>query len=841
MAISDVSPKISYVSDGVISQYNYPFRILEENDLIVFVDDVEQSSGFTITGVNQANGGTVNFTIAPQVGSTIILQRFVTKDRSIEYTIGGKMDAETFNYDFDRTVMMIQDERQNVEDKIVLATSEKDAAIAAQLLAEQAATNASTSESNASTSESNALTSEANALTSANNASTSEANAATSEINSLNYSNKAHLWAEELEDVEVETGKYSAFHWATKAQQSVTIAGVSSVNTRTGDVVLTASDVGLGNVDNTADLDKPISTDTINYVDTQDSLKVSKSGDTMSGELWLTYGSSPAIVLKPTLSGGSPQIRMKDSNGATRGYFYVADSDGSVNLRRDDASSNILTIVTLSDDGNLDVSGSAPTAASHLTRKDYVDTQIANNISNYTITKADFSFDGFCYIVDGSLYVAHGSGASWANYYLNLATASNSSPFIGASQFGTKVSIPGDPTIVDVVMIGRNILALTDTGVLWGWGYNTYGELGKGTTTPVWLPSQLLVGVEKIFNLNQSYGANNPNCFIRKTDGTIWATGYNGYGELGIGSATGTITTWTQVTGIPAGSEIYGSNNYKSVVFALAPDKKTLYGWGYNGTGALGDGTTVNKTAPVDLTSYWNPSAFTITHIQSVGSYYGTAEGNYQSTSIAMNDGTTYKVLSAGYNAQGQLGNGTTTNSSSPVESFSSTTLIRDFKIEANMAVAALLLDNNELWKWGYNGYGNVGNGTTTNTLSPTLIDSNVSDLLSTPIRKHTYGVTYQSFIRKTDGYIYSVGYNTYGECGTILATDPITSYTKVSIKNPSEVIAIGYVAYGQAGVRVAYSAKQIQVCGYNGNNLITNNSTKNMFVFADINVKGKV
>jgi len=75
MAISDVSPKISYVSDGVISQYNYPFRILEENDLIVFVDDVEQSSGFTITGVNQANGGTVNFTIAPQVGSTIILQR----------------------------------------------------------------------------------------------------------------------------------------------------------------------------------------------------------------------------------------------------------------------------------------------------------------------------------------------------------------------------------------------------------------------------------------------------------------------------------------------------------------------------------------------------------------------------------------------------------------------------------------------------------------------------------------------------------------------------------------------------------------------------------------------
>lgn len=77
--------------------------------------------------------------------------------------------------------------------------------------------NAATSEANALASKNAAATSETNALASENAADLSETNAATSESNALASENKAEDWAQEAEDIEVEPGLYSAFHWATKA------------------------------------------------------------------------------------------------------------------------------------------------------------------------------------------------------------------------------------------------------------------------------------------------------------------------------------------------------------------------------------------------------------------------------------------------------------------------------------------------------------------------------------------------------------------------------------------------------------------------------------------------
>jgi flagellar biosynthesis GTPase FlhF len=92
------------------------------------------------------------------------------------------------------------------------ATSAANAA-ASETNAAESAQNAATSEANAKTSELNAATSETNALESASNAYTSEMNAAASE-------DKAAKWAQEDENVEVEPGKYSAYHWALKAQHA---------------------------------------------------------------------------------------------------------------------------------------------------------------------------------------------------------------------------------------------------------------------------------------------------------------------------------------------------------------------------------------------------------------------------------------------------------------------------------------------------------------------------------------------------------------------------------------------------------------------------------------------
>jgi hypothetical protein len=94
------------------------------------------------------------------------------------------------------------------------------AAEAAQSAAATSETNAAASATNAATSETNAATSETNAATSATNAAASATNAATSETNALASENKAHKWAENPENLEVEDGKYSALHHATKAAMS---------------------------------------------------------------------------------------------------------------------------------------------------------------------------------------------------------------------------------------------------------------------------------------------------------------------------------------------------------------------------------------------------------------------------------------------------------------------------------------------------------------------------------------------------------------------------------------------------------------------------------------------
>jgi hypothetical protein len=91
------------------------------------------------------------------------------------------------------------------------------AALASQNAAALSESNAATSETNAATSASNALTSEGNAATSESNAATSASNASTSETNAAASEAKAELWANEAEDVEVEPGLFSAYHYSRKA------------------------------------------------------------------------------------------------------------------------------------------------------------------------------------------------------------------------------------------------------------------------------------------------------------------------------------------------------------------------------------------------------------------------------------------------------------------------------------------------------------------------------------------------------------------------------------------------------------------------------------------------
>jgi alpha-tubulin suppressor-like RCC1 family protein len=167
------------------------------------------------------------------------------------------------------------------------------------------------------------------------------------------------------------------------------------------------------------------------------------------------------------------------------------------------------------------------------------------------------------------------------------------------------------------------------------------GQIGDGTVVDKSSPVQ----VGALTNWAQVDGGYF-HCGAIKTDGTIWTWGNNGFGQLGIDNEThksspvqiGALTNWSQVS---AGSDAHT---------AAVKTDGTIWTWGRNNNGRLGDGTVVNKSSPVQIGALTNWSQ--------------VSAGQGQTASIKT-DGT---VWAWGYNTNGQIGDGTVVAKSSPVQ-----------------------------------------------------------------------------------------------------------------------------------------------------------------------------
>lgn len=139
---------------------------------------------------------------------------------------------------------------------------------------------------------------------------------------------------------------------------------------------------------------------------------------------------------------------------------------------------------------------------------------------------------------------------------------------------------------------GQHTIAVLPDGTVWTWGNNEYGQLGiagiGSSSTPVQVP-----GLEHVVIV----AAGSESSYAVDSEGNAWAWGANWDGQLGIGSYSSQttpqpITTLTKVTTLAAGT---------SFTLAIAGDGE-LYAWGYNFNGQLGDGTTTTRNEPVPIT-----------------------------------------------------------------------------------------------------------------------------------------------------------------------------------------------------------------------------------------------
>jgi hypothetical protein len=188
-------------------------------------------------------------------------------------------------------------------------------------------------------------------------------------------------------------------------------------------------------------------------------------------------------------------------------------------------------------------------------------------------------------------------------------------------------------------------LALGNDGKLYAWGYNIYGELGDGSNTDRLTPVQvsLPAGATATAVWPGSY-----HSLALGSDGKLYAWGQNHFGQLGDGSNTDRLVP-VRVS-LPAGVTATAVSAGGIHNLALGSDGK-LYAWGDNVYGQLGDGSTTNRLTPGAVSLQAGVTATAV----SAGTYHSLALGS---------EG---KLYSWGYNANGQLGDGSTTNRLTPV------------------------------------------------------------------------------------------------------------------------------------------------------------------------------
>jgi alpha-tubulin suppressor-like RCC1 family protein len=346
---------------------------------------------------------------------------------------------------------------------------------------------------------------------------------------------------------------------------------------------------------------------------------------------------------------------------------------------------------------------------------------------------------------DGTLaaWGANGSGQ------LGDGSTFNSSVPVLVNQTG----VLNGKTVVAVFTGGRHSLALCSDGTVAAWGANEFGQLGNGTSFFERKP--LLLNRTGYLNGKTvvAVSAGSEHSLALCSDGTVAAWGRGGGGRLGNGSTTSSsVPVMVSQIGVLSGKTVVEVSAGGGHNLALCSDGRVA-AWGLNSSGQLGNGSTADIYVPVFINQAGVLSGKTVVAVSAGGVH-----------SLALcSDGT---VAAWGLNSSGQLGNGSTTNSSVPV-------LVDQTGVLSGKIVVAVsaggshnlaLCSDGTLVAWGYNGDGQLGNGSTTNTSVPVLVKQ--SGVLS---GKKVVGVSAgnrHSLALCSDGTVAAWGGNWIGQLG---------------------------------------------------------------------------
>ena len=298
----------------------------------------------------------------------------------------------------------------------------------------------------------------------------------------------------------------------------------------------------------------------------------------------------------------------------------------------------------------------------------------------------------FVYVTNIGSY-RFSDGVSWTRNFVGSVPIANLFVWQAFTQLVPTVVAPNgyEQSWCTVSTGGGQRGAIKTNGTLWMWGGGGSGELGTGNTVTQSLPVTTAGGGNTWCQIN----AGNSHTGAVKTDGTLWMWGLNSYGRLGDNSVNNRSSPVTTVGG---GTNWCTISTLCCHSAAIKTDG-TLWTWGANAQGQLGNSTAIDISSP-------GTTAGGGTTWCAVGT------GASHHTAAVKTDGTLWTWGRANY---GQLGDNTTTSRSSPGTTVGGGT---NWRVVNTSNFTGAIKTDGTLWTWGVNG-GRLGDGTTVGRSSP--------------------------------------------------------------------------------------------------------------------------
>jgi len=318
---------------------------------------------------------------------------------------------------------------------------------------------------------------------------------------------------------------------------------------------------------------------------------------------------------------------------------------------------------------------------------------------------------------------------------------------------------------------------------VWTCGFNSYGQLGDGTTVSKSNAVQVVTNDVVGVSLGESH------TMILKADGSLWGCGANHSGQLGNMAPSRKLPSLSLPNGVVS---VSAGGSHTMILKADG----SLWACGQNNYGQLGDGTTTHRWTPISILA---------------GGVASVSAGGLHTMIVKANG----SLWCCGLNNTGQLADGTTNTQYSLVQVLSSNVVAVSTSPDITPSsgkFSMILMKDSSLWACG-SMYGKIGNGSTLPQYSPVCV-------MSSGVKSVSVGLSH-TMILKTDGSLWGCGSNTFGQLG-----DGTTQLRQL----PVQVLSNGVksVSAGRGHTMIVKIDGSLWVCGFNTSGQLGIGSTLN-------------